>query len=84
MMDESGCGFEMTRTKLGTHANMPFVGKGAHGLEDNGRLASVSPYNPDYDPIELHIVNADLLYECKTTGEQFILVVKNDLLVDSM
>ena len=44
----------------------------------------MSPYNPDYEPIELPIVNAALLYECKTTGESSIIMVKNALLVDSM
>ena len=84
MMDELCCGLEMTRTELDTHANMPVVGKSAYVLEDTGCSASVSPYNPDYEPIELPIVNEALLFECKTTGDSFILVEKNTLLVDSM
>ena len=85
MMDESDHEpLEMTRTKLDTHANMPVVGKDAYILEDAGHSASVSAYSPYYKPLELPIVNAALLYECKTTGEQYKLVVNNALFVKSM
>ena len=60
-MDALDCEFETTQTKLDIHANMLAVGKSAYILENNGLLASVSPHNPDYEPIELPIVNVALL-----------------------
>ena len=67
-MDES-------RTELDSHANMPVVGKNAYVLADTGRTADVSAYTPDYEPMELRIVDAAVLYECPYEGTAYVLVI---------
>ena len=84
LMDKSSYETKLMRTELDSHANMPVVVNGAYLLNDTGRTASVSPYNPDYNPIELPIVDAALLSEDKITGYVYIIIIMNDFLVESM
>ena len=73
-----------SRTELDSHANMPVVGKNAFVLTDTGRTADVSAYTPDYDPMEIRIVDAAVLYECPYSGTSHILVIRHALHVESM
>jgi hypothetical protein len=43
-----------SRTHLDSHDNMRVVGSGAHVFVDHNRTSEVSPYSPDYDPLEVH------------------------------
>jgi hypothetical protein len=54
---------EEPRTDLDSHANMPAVGSGVHVLVDNNRTCEVSPYSPDYEPMEFHW----WMLQCDTT-----------------
>ena len=53
-----------SRTEFDSHANMIVVGKHAHIINYTGRKANVQPYSPNYDPQQIPIVDAAVLYEC--------------------
>ena len=73
-----------TRIELDSHANMPVVGRQVFILNETGRTASVSAYNPDYPCKHIPIVDAALLYQDRFTGQDHILVIRNALYVESM
>ena len=75
---------EDSRTELDSHANMPVVGRNACILSDTGRTAEVTPYTPDYEPMQLKIVDAAVKYESPYTGTIYILVIRNALHVPAM
>jgi hypothetical protein len=54
---------EESRTDLDSHANMSVVGNGAHVLLDHNKTCEVSPYSPDYEPMEVPLVDAAVRYE---------------------
>lgn len=63
---------------------MPVVGQQCALLSDSGKLAHVSPFTPDYDPMEIPIVDAAILYQCPFNGMTYILVIRNALYVPGM
>ena len=73
-----------SRTELDSHANMPVVGKHAFIISDTGRIAEVKAYTPDYDAMQVPIVDAAVKYECPYSGSTYILVIRNALHVPSM
>jgi hypothetical protein len=75
---------ESSRTELGSHANMPVVGRNAYIISDTGRVADVNPFTPDYDSMMIPIVDAAVLYQCPYDGQLYILVIRNALHVPSM
>jgi hypothetical protein len=75
---------ESCRTELDSHANMPVVGRHAYIILDQGWLADVSPFTPDYAPMQLRIVDAAVQYDCPYSGKSYILVLRNTLYVPSM
>ena len=75
---------EDSRTELDSHANMPVVGRHAYIISDTGRVADVSPFTPDYESMQLRIVDAAVQYDCPYNGESYILVIRNTLYVPSM
>jgi hypothetical protein len=75
---------EDSRTELDSHANMPVVGKCAFIISDTGRVADVKAYTPDYDSMQIRIVDAAVKYECPYSGTTYILVIRNALHVPSM
>eukprot|EP00980_Cylindrotheca_fusiformis_P014394 scaffold3830_cov85-Cylindrotheca_fusiformis.AAC.6 len=75
---------EMSRTDLDSHANMPVLGRNSFILSDTGKTAEVSPFSPDYEPMEIKIVDGAIAYDCPYTGKLYILVIRNALYVPSM
>jgi hypothetical protein len=75
---------EDSRTELDSHANMPVVGKFAYIISNTGRIADVKAYSPDYDSMQIPIVDAAVKYECPYDGTVYILVIRNALHVPSM
>ena len=73
-----------SRTELDSHANMPVVGRNAYVISDTGRIADVNPFTPDYESMQIPIVDAAVRYDCLFTGHTYILVIRNALLVPSM
>ncbi len=82
--DEADDDSKSSKTELDSHANMPVVGKNAFIISDTGRVADVKAYTPDYDSMELHIVDAAVKYESPYDGNEYILVIRNALHVPSM
>jgi hypothetical protein len=66
---------EGSRTELDTHANMPVVGRNAHVISDTGKVADVSPFTPDYEAMQIRVVDAAVKYDCQYTGTTYILVI---------
>ena len=58
----------VSRTEFDSHANMIVVSKNAHIINFTGKKANVQPYSPNYDPQEIPIVDAAVLYECPYSG----------------
>ena len=75
---------EESRTELDSHANMPMVGRHAYVISDTGKVADVNPFTPDYNSMQVNIVDAAVQYECPYDGEKYILVIRNALYVPSM
>jgi hypothetical protein len=73
-----------SRTELDSHANMPVVGKCSFIISDTGRVADVKAYTPDYDSMQIRIVDAAVKYECPYSRTAYILVIRNALHVPSM
>ena len=76
---------DFSRTELDSHANMIVVGQNATVIDDTGRTASVSPFNPSYKAMkEVHIIDAAIVYDCPHRGLSYILLCHNALHVPSM
>jgi hypothetical protein len=73
---------EESRTDLDSHANMPVVGGGAHVLLDHNKTCELSPDSPDYEPMEVPLVDAAVRYE--RDGSVYILLIRNALYVPSL
>ena len=63
---------------------MPVVGSGALVISEHNRICEVSPYTPDYDPLEVPMVDAVVKYNCPFDGKMYILLIQNALFVPSM
>ena len=73
-----------SRTELDSHANMPVVGRHAYILAESGKTVSVHPFTPDYEPMQVPLVDAAVWYDSPYDGKQYILVLRNALHVPSM
>jgi hypothetical protein len=71
-----------SRTDLDSHANMPVVGTGTHVLMDHNRTCEASPYSPDYEPMEVQLVDAAVRYD--RDGRVYIRLIQNALYVPSL
>ena len=74
----------LSRTELDSHTNMPVVGCNAYVISTFKEKASMAPYTPDYEAIEVPIVDAAVLYECPYSGKKIVLIVRNALYVPAM
>ena len=73
-----------SRTELDSHANMPVLGRHAYVISETGQIADVNPFTPDYNSMQVHIVDSAVQCECPYTGDTYILVIRNALHVPSM
>jgi hypothetical protein len=71
-----------SRTDLDSRANTPVVGSGAHVLVDHNRTCEVSPFSPDYEPMEVTLVDTAVRYD--RDGRVYILLIRNALFVPSL
>ena len=84
-MDNHGNGEnEESRTELDSHANMPVVGRHALVIADTGKTVSVCPFTPDYQALNVKMVDAAIQYDCPYTGTSYILIINNAIHVPSM
>ena len=77
--DNNECEESMSRTDLDSHANMVVVGRHAYILLDMGRTAKVNLFTPDYELMQVPIVNADVQYERPYSRMLHVLVIQNAL-----
>ena len=63
---------------------MIVVGKNAHIINPTGRKVRVQPYSPNYEPQNILIVDAAVMYECPFSGRRVILVMRDALHVSEM
>jgi hypothetical protein len=84
VLEENAGVEEDSRTELYSHANMPVAGRNACVTPDTGRTADVNPFTPDYDPMQIPIVDAAVQHDCPYDGQMHILVLRNALHVPSM
>ena len=73
-----------SRTELDSHANMPVVGMHCYVISKMNKTATVQPYRPDYDPMDVPLVHAAVKYDCPYSGTSYILVIRNALYVPTM
>ena len=76
--------YHCTRTELDSHANMPVVGNHVLVLNHHDKQVDVSPFSPDYSSLTVEVVDAAIKYDCNYTGETYIFIICNALLVPSM
>ena len=70
---------EKSRTELDSHANMPVAGRNACIISDMGRIADVNTFTPDYDSMQISIIDAAVPYDCPYDGKMYIFVLQNAL-----
>ena len=75
---------EGSKTELDTHANMPVLGMNCYIIAEVGKTATVQPYRPDYEPMDIPLIHGAVKYECTYTGETYVLVIRNALYVPTM
>ena len=63
---------------------MPVVGRDAYIIAHTGKTADVQAYNPDYESMQIPIVDAALQYDNPYDGKTYMLVIRNALHVPSM
>jgi hypothetical protein len=73
-----------SRTDLDSHANVPVAGRNACIMSDTGRIADVNAFTPDYDSMQMSIVDAAVRHDCPCSGQMHVLVLRNALFVPSM
>ena len=73
------------KLELDSHADSPVVGKGALEVRDCGRTVLVGGFSDELgQPMRVRVIDAVLLYEDETTGESYLLLIRNALSVPSM
>ena len=60
------------------------VGRGAYIIAHTGKTADVQTYNPDYESMQIPIVDAALQYDDPHDGISYMLIIRNALHVPSM
>ena len=72
-------------TELDSHANMVVVGKQAFVFSHSGQYANVQVFAKEVEGLSLvPIVDAVIAYNCPSSGETHLLVVRNTLCVPTM
>lgn len=73
------------RSELDSHANMVVLGKNAFIFESTGRTCNVHAYDPSLGSSQgVPIVDGAIAYDCRYTGQTFILIARNALYVPTM
>ena len=70
--------------ELDSNANMPVVGKYEYFTSDTAQIADVNPFKPDYQPMQIFIVDDAIQYDCPYSSVSYILVIRNALHIPSM
>lgn len=54
---------EGSRTELDSHANMPVLGINCYVIAEVGKAATLQRYRPDYEPMDIPLVNEAVQYD---------------------
>ena len=57
------------RKEFDSNPNMPVVGRQVCVISDTGRLADVNPFTPDYNTMQVPIIDAAVKYDCTYDGK---------------
>ncbi len=72
-------------TELDSYANMVVVGKQAFVFSHSGQFANVQAFADKVEGLQkVPIVDAIIAYDCLSSGETYLLVVRNALCVPTM
>ena len=72
-------------TELDSHVNMVVVGKQAFVFSHSGQYANVQAFADEVKGLQkVPIVDAVIAYDCPSSGETYLLVVRNVLCVPTM
>eukprot|EP00957_Ditylum_brightwellii_P171068 13023197-Ditylum_brightwellii.AAC.1 len=63
---------------------MACMGRDALVVSDTGRVMELNPFTPDYDVMNMKLVDAALKYECPHEDKSYIQLVRNALHVPSI
>ena len=63
---------------------MPVIGRNSMILAQHNKTAEVRPYTPQYEPLEVPLVDAAIAWDCPRSGKVVILVIRNGLYVPTM
>ena len=73
------------RTELDSHANMVVLSKHSFIFESSGKTCNVSPFAKELGVASnVPIVDGAIAYDCPTSRETYILIVRNALYMPSM
>ena len=73
-----------SREELNSHSNMSVVDQNWYIISDSGTSAEVNAISPDYKTKNIPIVDAAVRYDCPHRMMTYILLICNDLHVNSM
>ena len=77
--------FYLSSIELDSHANMVVIGKQAFVFSHSGKYADVQAFAKEVKVLsEVPIVDDVIAYDCKSSGETYLLVVINALCVPTM
>ena len=75
----------VSRLELDSHADSPVLGAGAIIIRETGKKVSVRGFTDEIgEPIVVPVVDGLLLYECDITNQQYVLIIRNALHIESM
>lgn len=63
---------------------MPLLGIHCYVIAQLGKTATVQPYRPNYEPMDIHLVHAAVEYDCPYSGKTYVLLIRNSLYVSIM
>ena len=70
----------ISKTELDSHANMVVLGKHCFIFESTGKTCNVEPFSSDLGiASNIPVVDAAIAYDCPSTYETYILIIRNAL-----
>jgi len=73
----------ITRTELGSHANMAIIGRHSVIFDDTGQRCTVNAFSKSVGKLEkVPIVDTEIAYECPHKAKTIILLLRNALYIE--
>ena len=77
-------GRESSSLELDSHVDSPVVGSEALIIRIHDRKVRVNGFTPDMRSKMVHVVDAEIAYECEFTGIVLIILIRNGLHLKEM